>query len=148
VTERRNAHVDRVESACVHACIVHATHRSPLLSVRLSVCPTGQPRLHGVYTNWPHLEPVYTPAARLLTSAIFRPQRKGLSTAHQLNRLQLSLCVCLSPALRTSDIPPVLTSRKTISNRPSNPLNAFFLAPHGRLLVIIMRVYKLYLLTY
>jgi len=133
---------------CMRVSFTRHIDRSCSLSVCLSVCPTGPPRLHGVYTNWPHLEPVYTPAARLLTSAIFRPQRKGLSTAHQLNRLQLSLSVCLSPALRTSDIPPVLTSRKTISNRPSNPLNAFFLAPHGRLLVIIMRVYKLYLLTY
>ena len=42
---------------------------------------------------------------------------------------------------------PVVISRLTISTRPSNPLSAFLLAPQIRLLLTIVRVYKLHLLT-
>ena len=42
----------------------------------------------------------------------------------------------------------VIISRLTISSRPSNPLNAFLLAPQIRLLLTSGCVYKLYLLTY
>jgi len=44
--------------------------------------------------------------------------------------------------------PSVVTSRPTTASRPSNPLNPSLLAPQIRLLLTIVRVYKLYLLTY
>jgi len=44
--------------------------------------------------------------------------------------------------------PSVVTSRPTTANGPSNTLNPFLLAPQIRLLLIIVHVYKLYLLTY
>jgi len=98
---------------CMRVSFTRHIARPCFLSVCLSVSPAGQPRLHGVYTNWPHLEPVYTPAARLLTSAIFRPQRKGLSTAHQLNRLQLSLSLSLSLSVSLSSSPNVRYTSRT-----------------------------------
>ena len=54
-----------------------------------------------------------------------------------------SLRTCTSP-----DIPSVVTSRPTTASRPSNPLNSSPLAPQIRFLLTIVRVYKLYLLTY
>ena len=45
-------------------------------------------------------------------------------------------------------IPSVVTSRPTTASRPSNPLKPSPLAPQIRLLLTIMRVCKLYLLTY
>ena len=44
--------------------------------------------------------------------------------------------------------PFVVTSRPTTAIRPSNPLNPSFLAPQIQLLLTIVRVYKLYLLSY
>jgi len=41
-----------------------------------------------------------------------------------------------------------IISRLTISSRPYNLLNAFILAPQIRLLLTIVRVYKLCLLTH
>jgi len=57
-----------------------------------------------------------------------------------IHSLQLFECL---PALTLS----VATSRLITYSRPSNPLNAFLLAPQMRLLLTIVRVYKLYLLT-
>jgi len=45
-------------------------------------------------------------------------------------------------------IPSVVNSRPTAASRPSNPLNHSPLAPQIRPLLTIVRVYKLYLLTY
>ena len=45
-------------------------------------------------------------------------------------------------------IPSVVTARPTTASRPSNLHNPSLLAPHIRLLLTIVRVYKLYLLTY
>ena len=45
-------------------------------------------------------------------------------------------------------IPFVINSRPTTSSWPSNPLSASSLAPQIRLWLTIVRVYKLYLLTY
>ena len=45
-------------------------------------------------------------------------------------------------------IPSVVISRPTTAGRPSNPLNLSPLAPQIRFLLTIVRVYKLYLLTY
>ena len=42
----------------------------------------------------------------------------------------------------------VFTLRHTISSRSSNPFNAFLLVRQIRLLVTVVRIYKLYLLTY
>jgi len=44
-------------------------------------------------------------------------------------------------------IPSVVTPRPSAACRPSNPLNPSPLAPQIRLLLTIVRVYKLYLLT-
>ena len=44
--------------------------------------------------------------------------------------------------------PFVVTSKPTTAIRPSNPLNPSLLAPQIQLLLTIVRVYKLYLLTY
>jgi len=56
----------------------------------------------------------------------------------------------LPPALRMCTIPD--TFRRHLKThcfqQPSNPLNAFLLAPLIRLLLTIMRVYKLHLLTF
>ena len=61
--------------------------------------------------------------------------------AHKLwNCLYLSVPV---PVL----IPSVVTSTPTTASRPSTPLNPSLLAPQIRLLLTILRVYKLYLLT-
>ena len=57
--------------------------------------------------------------------------------------LSLRLFECV-PAM----IPSAINSRPTTSSRPSNPLSAFFLAPQIRLWLTIVRVYKLYWLTY
>jgi len=45
-------------------------------------------------------------------------------------------------------IPSVVTSRTTTASRPSSSLNPSPLAPQIRLLLTIVRLYKLYLLTY
>jgi len=45
-------------------------------------------------------------------------------------------------------IPSAINSRPTTSNRPSNPLSASSLAPQIRLWLTIVRIYKLYSLTY
>jgi len=45
-------------------------------------------------------------------------------------------------------IPSVVTSRPTTASRPSNPLNSSLLVLQIQLLLTIVRVYKLYLLTY
>ena len=57
--------------------------------------------------------------------------------------LSLRLFECV-PAMILSAI----NSRPTTSSWPSNPLSASSLAPHIRLWLTIVRVYKLYLLTY
>jgi len=45
-------------------------------------------------------------------------------------------------------IPSVVTSRPTTASRPSNPLNLSLHAPQIRPLLNMLRVYKLYLLSY
>ena len=60
---------------------------------------------------------------------------------------------CLLPALRMCISPDAFrhhlkTHYFSGSSRPSTPLKAFLLAPQIRLLLTIVRVYKLYLLTY
>jgi len=42
----------------------------------------------------------------------------------------------------------IVITRLTVSSRPSNPINAFLLTTQIRLLLTIVRGYKLYLLTY
>ena len=61
----------------------------------------------------------------------------------QSGTLSLLLFECV-PAMILSAI----NSRPTTSSWPSNPLSASSLAPQIRLWLTIVRVYKLYLLTY
>jgi len=83
------------------------------------------------------------------TSAIFvaLPSAPSVSVLQLLKSetlsLQLSLRMCTS-------LETFRRRHKThyISSRPSYPLSAFLLALHIRRLLTIMRVYKLYLLTY
>ena len=60
------------------------------------------------------------------------------------NYLPLSLRTCTSPDTFRRH----LKTHYTTACRPSNPLNPSLRAPQIRLLLIIVRVYKLYLLTY
>ena len=57
--------------------------------------------------------------------------------------LSLRLFECV-PAM----IPSAINSRPTTSSWPSNPLSASSLVPQIRLWLTIVRIYKLYLLTY
>ena len=70
-----------------------------------------------------------------LTVSASQPLKSGTQSLH------LSVPV---PVL----IPSVVTSRPTTATRPSIPLNPSPLAPQIRLLLITVRAYELYLLTY
>jgi len=71
---------------------------------------------------------------------LFAPYARSFSVAAP------KICNSLPPALRMCTAAPtpfVVISRLTISSRPSNPLNAFLLAPQIRILLTIVHVYKL-----
>ena len=94
------------------------------------------------------LVPSYPPA---LTSSLLRLSAHHLALAASASQPLISgtLSLHLSiPVPVLIGLPSVVTSIPTTSSRPSSPLNASNLAHQIRLLLTIVRIYKLYLLAY
>ena len=87
--------------------------------------------------------------SRLQTGASFGARSFGVAAPKICNSLPLSArSHSISPYLYQSWYLPSSHQENTHYSRPSIQLNPSLLAPHIRLLLTIVRVYKLYLLTY